>query len=278
MGQKRGEGLGCGIPLLVFGAILWGIIEFDAIVEFAAGIAKSVISIEFVASIINFITSISLGIWLLALMICALCLIAFSRRMSAKSAPTPLHWDAAYGTAETINDLLDGGADIHARDSDGDTPLHSAAFGTAETINALLDAGADINARNNNGFTPLHMAAVNGTEETINALLAADANIHARNENGFTPLHMAAAGMEETINALLAAGANIHARSENGFTSLHMAAAYGTEETINALVGAGANIRQETEDGLIPFDLLEENEAVNKRDKAYWDLYEGRLP
>jgi ankyrin repeat protein len=55
--------------------------------------------------------------------------------------------------------LLANHADINAKDSYGDTPLHWVAdWGRNDLVKLYLANKADINARNNDGYTPLHCA------------------------------------------------------------------------------------------------------------------------
>lgn len=59
--------------------------------------------------------------------------------------------------------LLDKGADINAKNSDGWTPLHSVIFGLnfdnkIEIPKFLIENGADVNAKTNDGETPLDLA------------------------------------------------------------------------------------------------------------------------
>jgi ankyrin repeat protein len=55
------------------------------------------------------------------------------------------------------------GADIHAKNNYGETPLHFASRnGHLEVVKYLKSVGADINAKNNNSWTPLHSASYNG--------------------------------------------------------------------------------------------------------------------
>lgn len=53
--------------------------------------------------------------------------------------------------------MIDLGADLNARDNNGDTPLFMAAYGNKnpEVIKALLEYGADVNIRDDSGKTAL---------------------------------------------------------------------------------------------------------------------------
>jgi len=59
--------------------------------------------------------------------------------------------------------LLDAGADLQARDSAGNTPLHWAACacGNQEVLELLISKGAHVDAKDSNGQTPSHRAAYN---------------------------------------------------------------------------------------------------------------------
>jgi len=54
---------------------------------------------------------------------------------------------------ECVHLLIQAGANVSARDSEGNTPLHGA--NEVEVAEELLKAGADVNARNKNGETPI---------------------------------------------------------------------------------------------------------------------------
>ena len=126
---------------------------------------------------------------------------------------------------EHVTACLASGADIKARDGNGQTPLHRAAKSNKNSavITALLDAGADIEARGARGRTPLHLAAggswfFSPNPAGITALLAAGADIEARDENGRTPLYRAVRFNKDPtdltiITALLDAGADPNARN-----------------------------------------------------------------
>ena len=67
--------------------------------------------------------------------------------------------------------LLQYGADIYARDNDGNTPAHSFAYwGDTECLQALIDAGFDLHTRGKCGKTILHCAMIR-RKETLTYLL-----------------------------------------------------------------------------------------------------------
>lgn len=101
---------------------------------------------------------------------------------------------AKSGDIATVKRLLaTDAALLHARDSDGSTPLHCAAWkGHREIVAFLLEAGADANAENSNGHwgtTPLHAAAHANQAAIAELLIQHGADVNARDANGKTPLH-----------------------------------------------------------------------------------------
>jgi len=69
---------------------------------------------------------------------------------------TALHMAARRGNVEAIAALLDGGADIEARDSAGDTPLRRAVnLNKVEAARLLLARGADPHSKGSRALTPV---------------------------------------------------------------------------------------------------------------------------
>ena len=163
----------------------------------------------------------------------------------------------------TVSNCLDAGANIHARDDYGQTPLHNAARNSNPAVIAvLLDAGADVHARDDIEETPLHDAAwSNDNPAVITALLDAGADIHARDDYGHTPLHNAAWSNANpaVITALVDAGADVNALDKYDQTPLHYAAEYGdSAAVITALLVAGGDAYAPSDFGDTPWQLAGE--------------------
>jgi len=68
--------------------------------------------------------------------------------------------------------LIDSGADINARNNNGNTPLHEAVWvGSLESVKILVTAGADTESENEYDATPFDLAESNGQEEIAGVLL-----------------------------------------------------------------------------------------------------------
>lgn len=123
--------------------------------------------------------------------------------------------------------------------------LHQAAFkGHTDVVKLLLDKGANIEVKNSDGNTALLLAAWEGHTETAKLLIDRQANIHTKNNIEKTALHLAAAtNQASTIQLLIEKGFNIHAKDNNGDMPLHRAAYNGADAAALLLLNEGANYK-----------------------------------
>ena len=150
-------------------------------------------------------------------------------------------------TLDVLAEIERDPAQLHSYSTDGWPPLHLAAFfGHLDLASALLDRGARIEARSTNGMknTPLHAAAAGGRPALVRLLAQRGADVNARQEGGWAALHSAAqTGNREMVEVLLAHGADVNARAENGQAALDLALSGGHQQVADLLEELGANLR-----------------------------------
>ena len=201
--------------------------------------------------------------------------------MNASQESMDLVLAAETGNRERVQRLIDEGVSVEQTDQRASsrlqTPLmRASASAHTEVVMTLLEAGANVNARSTDGtplkpgekmllyhtsaedteaegialgWTALHLAARADAVEVLDLLLSAGADIEAETLFKARPIHTAVdAKALAALRRLLAAGADVNARGFGKATALHDAALWGKEKLIETLVEA-EQIKLDLKDG-----------------------------
>lgn len=167
---------------------------------------------------------------------------------------------------------------VQIRDSFGNTPLHIATQrgATEEQVKYLLTCGADVNARNRNGDTPLFIAIKENNRPTGELLLSYQADVFATNTDNFSPLRMALTAGGEIQDWVLSSEI-IKATDGIGNTPLHYAAEWNLESAITTLLEKGAAVNVQNSNGETPlFNAVKSNNpssvAILMKNGADWNI------
>jgi ankyrin repeat protein len=168
------------------------------------------------------------------------------------------------GDRELVQLLLDAGAQVDAREEEGDTPLmYAAAKGNVEVVKQLLAAGANPKAKDRYGTSALVSAAEKGHRDVCDILmplsspsdreraaLIAELKGHAEWITEMKRLLLASGkGDEETVRQAVLSGMPVDALSANGTTLLMAAANEGRLELLQLLISKGANVNRKNASG-----------------------------
>ena len=114
-----------------------------------------------------------------------------------------------------VKRLIKAGVNVHFKNKNGVTPLHSASNNKITKI--LIEAGAYVNAVDTNGQTPIYWT-LGVDDEILQTLIEAGVYINKIDKNGNTPLHSTPS--LNTIKILLKNGADIFAKDNADQTPL----------------------------------------------------------
>lgn len=173
----------------------------------------------------------------------------------------PLLHACLRGTAETVEALLDAGADSHATDSNGEGPLQRLLMNgvhdeTLGIVQALLKRGADPNGHSSKHRSPLGCAAAYGQLEVCRLLLEAGAEI---NSNNYFGTALVQSGRAEIAELLLAHSAEIDAVDGLGRSALWYACRHSPPDKVRLLLRAGADPKRADKRGVTPQAAAERN-------------------
>lgn len=195
-----------------------------------------------------------------------------------RSGQTLLHRAIRRRNVKMVKLLIEHGADVNAKDAQGDTPLDVAVnyIRNKEIVDLLMSKGAqktkdlkpptepiiseeqllqeirnldvgseEINKKSILDRTRLHWAARYGYQRAVELLFDKGANANVTDDALLTPLHIAVMHSELEIAKIIAEhGADINAKDEIGHTALHYAVMTHSKnvELAELLIDSGAKI------------------------------------
>lgn len=166
---------------------------------------------------------------------------------------------AAQGDLGTLQKLVDQGADVNQKQTDGATPLILAAQKNhMPLVRYLVECKADTACATKVGGTALNRAAENGNDEMVAFLLD-----HGTPIGNLALIVAAREGHLPIVERLIQAGADPNVQQAWGYTPLMMAAREGYLDVVRHLLENGANVKTRNKGGETALTLAAENDQVD---------------
>jgi ankyrin repeat protein len=197
------------------------------------------------------------------------------------------------GDATATIELLINGADVNARDSNGNTALMIAIFENHATLfEILIAAEANINLANKSGRTALIWAILFSDVNTVRALLERAADVNVQENSGDTALIWAACNMGGKDNIdksllfvelLLNYKADVNKQNHDGRTALVQAVYSGTLQILHnfkiveILINAKSDVTLKDKRGYTALQRAKINAKVPGYKKTYDLLCEASI-
>ena len=155
-----------------------------------------------------------------------------------------LQYAAGYGNIRILSTLLAAGAQVNTKGAEGRTALHFAGTQVA-VIHLLIEHGADVTVRDSEGVAPLDQAVWNGSLDAVAILLAHGARLNeAEPATGATPINEAAyRGQTAIVGYLLRFNPDLAAPDNRRHTPLENAIRFRHEDSAMLLLEAEAKER-----------------------------------
>ncbi|KAF3653092.1 putative serine/threonine-protein phosphatase 6 regulatory ankyrin repeat subunit C-like [Capsicum annuum] len=190
---------------------------------------------------------------------------------------------AKNGNSHCISALIEAGANVNRRDSDGGSVMSLAVkSGNLDSVQVLIESGYTID---NSADKFLHYAAAMDRVDLMEILFLgyADIDLNSIDSQGRTALHMAAIhGHVEVLQFLVTIGSDSDISDSQGWTALHFAAHQGHVESVDfllnhsnmtkyALTKQGKTAYElATDKGPLPIKCIAEGANLNGKDQNGW--------
>lgn len=197
-------------------------------------------------------------------------LLAHNAQIDCKdeNGDTPLYLGALYYHDSVVEYLIKKGAGLNVKNNSGRTPFHRfcGLRGRIKLIKMSAEKGADIHTRDNDNKTTLHTAVETWDKNVVRFLMESGVNKNTQDNKGKTALHYAVQNGSyflDLIKEMIEKGADITIKDKEGKTPLDLASEGKHKEIIELLKTKGAS-------GKLKFTILYDNYLYQQGIKPDW--------